>query len=271
MTGQQKKGLGQRGGAADALSQALGFTTNATSVNAEAKRARDTLVVDRQAARIRRMQRAVGNAARMLHFDAHCERHAALWNKKFLTLTYAGVDDWQAGHISDFRKALWHWCKTHGVKLRFVWVAELQQRGALHYHVVLWLPKGKYLPMVDACGWWPHGRTNIVTAQSPIGYITKYASKTTVAQALGYPKGARMFGHGGLPDEGRRHMRYWLSPIWVRQELGGHADIRKVTGGYVNRITGEYLASPWRVVLGPGGQVCAFKIDIPITDERVAA
>jgi hypothetical protein len=219
------------------------------------------LLVDPQAKRLKRMRSTVNHAARLLHFDAHCERDAQRWNKKFLTLTYADLGDWEPGHFSAFRMALAQWCKRRGVRLRFVWVAELQKRGALHYHVIVWLPKGKYLPFADAQGWWPHGRTNIVNAQSPIGYITKYASKATAGDALGFPKGARICGHGGLTGEGRRHVRYWNSPIWVREALSGRADIRKVVGGYMDKFTGEFLPSPWRVEIGANGQVWAYRID----------
>jgi len=244
----------------------LGFITNATSgsiaheVNKN-RPIREKLVINREASRIKRMKTSVGHAARLLHFDAHTEASAGLWNKKFITLTYADADGWQPGHFSAFRNALKCWCRARRVRLRFVWVAELQKRGALHYHVVVWLPRGKFLPQADTQGWWPHGMTNIVTAQSPIGYITKYASKTTAAQAAGYPKGARMCGHGGLTPEGRRHVRYWQSPFWVRDSLGGRADIRKVSGGYMDKLTGEFLPSPWRVVVGAGGQVWAYRID----------
>ena len=249
----------------DAQSPALGLVTNETSdMRLPRKGIRESLRVNVEALRIKRMRTSVGHAARLLHFDAHCERHAQRWNLKFITLTYADADGWEPGHFSAFRKAMREWCVRRGIKLRYVWVAELQvKRGVLHYHMVVWLPKGKFLPHADACGWWPHGSTNICTAQSPIGYITKYASKTS-ADALGaYPPGARMCGHGGLPPEGRRHIRYWQSPIWVRDALGGHADIRKIVGGYMDRRTGEFLASPWKVLVTPGGEVWAYRIDQP--------
>lgn len=257
---------GHRGGGADAVPAALGFITNATSVTnvheLHKKRPfREKLLINREASRIKRMKTAVGHAARLLHFDAHTERNAGLWNKKLITLTYADKNAWEAGHFSAFRMAMAKWCQRRRVRLRFVWVAELQDRGAVHYHVVVWLPKGKYLPHADTQGWWPHGMTNIITAQSPIGYITKYASKTTLDQARNYPKGARMCGHGGLSPEGRRHVRYWQAPIWVREALSGRADIRKVSGGYMDKFTGEFLPSPWRVIVGPDGQVWAFRID----------
>lgn len=243
---------------------ALGFTnTETTHISALGKQRplRDRLLVDPRAKRLKRMRSTVNHSARLLHFDAHTERHAQLWNKKFLTLTYADLGDWEPGHIREFLNNVRGWCKRRGVRLRFVWVAELQKRGALHYHVIVWLPKGKYLPFADAQGWWPHGRTNIVNAQSPIGYITKYASKATTADALGFPKGARICGHGGLTPDGRRHVRYWNAPFWVRDALTGRADIRKVVGGYMDKFTGEFLPSPWRVEIGADGQVWAYRID----------
>lgn len=255
-----------RGGEAAAKGAALGFTNNETSgsvcSSASVRRLpRTRLRIDPQAKRLKRMRSTVSHAARLLHFDAHSERHAQLWNKKFLTLTYAELGDWEPGHFSAFRNNLKLWCRARGIRLRFVWVAELQKRGALHYHVIVWLPKGKYLPFADAQGWWPHGRTNIVNAQSPVGYITKYASKATASDSAGFPKGARICGHGGLTGEGRRHVRYWNAPIWVREALSGRADIRKVNGGYVDKFTGEFLPSPWRVEIGADGQLYAYRID----------
>lgn len=241
----------------DAQPRALGLVTNET----KDRRVGESIRVNVEAQRIKRMKCSVGHAARLLHFDAHCEREAQRWNLKFLTLTYADADGWEPGHFGAFRKTMNHWMRSRGIRFRYVWVAELQKRGALHYHIVIWLPKGKFLPKVDSQGWWPHGSTNIVTAQSPIGYITKYASKTTQDSLHGFPKGARMCGHGGLPDEGRRHIRYWQAPIWVRDALSGRADIRKVPGGYCDKLTGEYLVSPWRVTVTPGGQVWAYRID----------
>jgi len=266
----QAKGGGADAHASEASGRgcavALGLVLNETSVTKDhdgniRRLPREKVEVHREAQRIKRMKTSVSQAARLLHFDAHTERHAQRWNLKFITLTYADADGWEPGHFAAFRMAMWQWCKRRGVRLRFVWVAELQERGALHYHVVVWLPKGKYLPHADACGWWPHGSTNIVTAHSPIGYITKYASKTKPAHCAGYPKGARMCGHGGLPPEGRRHIRYWQAPFWVRDALSGRADIRKVVGGYMDKFTGEFLPSPWRVEIAPNGQIFAYRID----------
>jgi hypothetical protein len=254
-----------------AMPGALGLVINATKDRNEHTAAdrpiRECFKINRDAQRVKRMRTAVGHAARLLHFDAHCEREAQRWNKKFITLTYRDADGWEPGHFGAFRKAMNHWFAARKIRMRFVWTAELQARGAMHYHMVVWLPKGVYLPRIDTQGWWEHGATNIVTAESPIGYITKYASKTTAEGVAGFPKGARICGHGGLPPEGRRHVRYWHAPMWVRDALSGRADIRKVVGGYMDKRTGEFLHSPWRVFVAPGGDVYTYRIDL--TEEKI--
>ena len=249
---------------------AQGLVFNETGVNdtldVGKRPLREKLKINRDAQRYRRLKGGVSNSARLLHRQAHQERHCQRWNLKFITLTYADASGWRPGHLEAFRKALWHWCRRNDCKLRFVWVAELQRRGAVHYHMVVWLPKGKFFPAPDKGSrhaWWPHGSTNVQTAKSPIGYLVKYASKANALSAAQFPRGARMFGHGGLSKEGREEVRYWRSPFWVRDALPGTADIRKVSGGYVDKHTGEFLASPWRVCVGPGGEVWAYRVDQP--------
>lgn len=203
------------------------------------------------------MRRAVGHSARLIHFEATAG--STRYRKTLVTLTYADADGWEPGHIGTFRRRLRDWCKARKIPARFVWVAELQQRGALHYHVLVWVPRRYRLPKPDRAGWWPHGMSNIKEAQHAVSYLAKYASKTTADEAIRYPKGARMHGAGGLSPESRRHIRYWQAPEWVREALTGRADIRKVVGGYACRITGEFLPSPWQVFVTPGGQVWAWR------------
>lgn len=258
-----------RASEASAEPAALGLVSYATSGSltnegAEKRPLRERFKIDRDAGRCKRMRLSVSNTARVLHWQAHRERSAQRWNLKFLTLTYRRADGWRPGHLSAFRNTLKLWCRRNGVRLRFVWVAELQERGAVHYHMVVWLPKGKFLPAPDKGqrhAWWPHGSTNIQTAQNPIGYLMKYASKASAASAAEYPRGCRMFGVGGLDKSGREEVRYWRAPMWVRDAMPGTADIRKTVGGYVDAHTGEFLRSPWRVCVGPDGQVWAFKVD----------
>lgn len=269
MRNEGSKSLRLRASGASAEPKALGLVSNATTRNSfgvgqEKRPLRERFKIDRDAARCKRMRVRVSNAARLLHRQAHMERAAQRWNLKFVTLTYRDAKGWRPGHLENFRANLRAWCAKHRVRCRVVWVAELQERGAVHYHMVVWLPKGKFLPAPDKGqrhAWWPHGSTNIQTAQNPIGYLMKYASKATAASAADYPRGCRMFGTGGLDKAGREEVRYWGAPAWVRDAMPGTADIRKVVGGYVDAHTGEFLRSPWRVFVGPDGQPWAFKVD----------
>lgn len=237
-----------------------GLVSNATKVTPTRLR----IQIDRDANRVKRMRRAVGHSARLLHFDATGDH--TRYRKTFITLTYRDADGWEPGHMGQFVRRLREWCKRRGIKCRFVWVAELQQRGALHYHLLTWIPRKFMVPKPDKRGWWTHGSSNIKEAQNAVSYIAKYASKTTTQQSVRYPGGARMHGCGGLDAEPRRHIRYWQAPLWVRDALTGRADIRKVNGGYCDKFTGEFLASPWKVEVTAGGMVFAW---LPLTTEEL--
>lgn len=268
LTGGQGAGASRSAGVAGAPgASALGLVSNATTVNGcdskHSRPRREKFKLNRSLIRCKRLKCSVSNAARLLHRQAHVERSAQRWNLKFVTLTYADVKAWRPDHMAKFRKAVWHWCRARKFRCRFVWVAELQKRGAVHYHVVLWIPKGQFLPRIDEAGWWPHGSTNVQTAQSPIGYLVKYASKATPDALHDFPKGARLFGVGGLTSENREEVRYLRAPFWVRDALPGMADIRKVLGGYVDAHTGEFVPSPWRVWIDPSGDAWAFRVDQP--------
>ena len=57
----------------------------------------------------------------------------------FLTLTYK-TDTWEPRHISNFVLRLGRWAETQGIEVPYVWVTELQKRGVVHYHVMIWIP-----------------------------------------------------------------------------------------------------------------------------------
>lgn len=165
----------------------------------------------------------------------------------FLTLTYRETADWQPGQIRSLVNLLREWCRRRGVKLRGVWVMELQKRGTPHYHIIIMLPKALSLPKPDKQGWWPHGSTKIETARNAVGYLAKYASKgiNTAHQA---PKGARICGAQGLTTDERDEKSWWMKPRWVRDVFGVADRPVKVLGGYMSRLTGEVLKSPWRLL-----------------------
>jgi len=182
-----------------------------------------------------------------LHQEAMSRSPRRFW-AVFVTLTYAGIDDWSPKHISQYLTACRNYLRRRGVQFRYVWTCELQKRGAPHYHVIVWLPYGQKIPKPDASGWWPHGRSNIKKAEKPVGYIAKYASKGGTYEHE-MPRGIRIHGTGGLDRRGAAERRWWLFPKWVRKHFPNIEDLgRAVGGGVVNRDTGEIAASPYRVV-----------------------
>jgi hypothetical protein len=145
---------------------------------------------------------------------------------------------------------------------RYVWVAEMQKRGVIHYHMVLWCPRGKSLAVPDlpvgrnelvgkdgkkyiryGAGW-SGGMSNIVgVRKGVVGYLSKYLSKgSKPAEHQGvrvyFPKGCRIFGLGGLSVAVKRKIAYTKLPRYVR-EYFSHDDggIKKILGGYKQRLT----------------------------------
>lgn len=212
--------------------------------------AENTIEIDHQKARLTRMRKSIGVAAKALHNLG--SKNQRVW---MLTLTYAGTNaNWRPEHISRFLDAMrrWHYSRTGSKKMRYVWVAELQKRGVIHYHVCVWLDHGLTPPMPDRA-WrlrgvmtapmWPHGMSNRLEAIAPVAYLMKYASKDTSKDGA-FPKGARIHGCGGLDAEGRGCRRWVLWPAYVQGNASIHDRFKPCKGGgYVNADTGEFLPS----------------------------
>jgi hypothetical protein len=189
--------------------------------------------------RLSRMRRALLNSGDEI--NAGLQRGGFRYRCVLLTLTYRDVDGWSARHLSDLLSHARRWLARRGCPLRYLWVAELQKRGAVHYHVVLWLPRGVTLPKPDKQGWWPHGMTKVEWARKPIGYLAKYVSKAECMER--FPKGLRLHARGGLEEEQRRRVSWWLLPRYVREhftELGSRV-IRQIGGGWLHVDTGEWI------------------------------
>lgn len=189
----------------------------------------------RRKSRLSRMRRAVLNAGDEIQSEVGSRSRTVM-----LTLTYRWTWSWQPRHINDLINHCRKWLARRGHPLRYVWVAELQTRGAVHYHVVIWLPRGLTLPKPDKHGWWPHGSTRIEWARKPCGYLTKYATKGTDVE---FPKGLRLHGRGGLDEQQRKRVSWWLLPRYVREyftEVGTRV-IRAYKGGWVEISTGEWI------------------------------
>lgn len=200
-------------------------------------------VVERVKSRLRKMRFGTLTAARII--NTSMGMGGRRFRAAFVTLTYRPGEAWSPRHISETLAAARKWHNRLGIAMRYVWVAEMQERGAVHYHLIFWLPRGYKLPLFDKRGWWPYGSSNAVwVKKNAVGYLAKYLSKGEEGPA--FPRGIRISGCGGLQVEGRREMRYWRAPLPCREALGETADIRRIKGGRFDAVTGLFWESPWR-------------------------
>jgi hypothetical protein len=156
-----------------------------------------------------------------------------------LTLTYRRVGDWKPGHIGTYLKNI----KTKLGKnlLAFAWVAELQARGAVHYHVMLLVEIGTQIPMPDKKGYWTHGRSNVETAKTAF-YLASYAGKKYQKDLSKYPKGCHLYATSLRPSMG--------IPAFLRRSGGQIGPkIRTAEGGPVWEYKGSAVTRGYCSVL----------------------
>jgi len=214
-----------------------------------------TCDVDTHESRLRRLRFTVCRTATLLQEETRSKK---LRRKvAMLGVTYRPGAEWAPGHIGALRRNIQQWARNRGLgPIPFIWVAELQKRGAVHYHAAIWLPAGVTLPMPDKRGWWPHGSSSIKWARFAPGYLAKYISKVESKEAC-FPKGLRLYGVAGVAQAINDQVRFEKLPSWAKQsgaEL--QHDVRRAPagGGLVARATGEWRPSPFRVLFAvPGG------------------
>lgn len=211
----------------------------------------NTVQVDKVQARCTRLRKNLGVAAKWLS-----QGDATPW---MLTFTYKRVEDWKPCHMRDALTHLRKWLKrAYGWRLKYLWVMETQARKsgdqigqvAPHYHCIVWVPAcvKKSELKFDAIGWWPHGMTNAVKAVAPVKYVMKYASKFD--NAGNFPKGARIYGIGGMDATGAGCRRWINWPRFVQGNSSSScASRRAVGGGWIIGRTGEWFPSEWGLSL----------------------
>ncbi len=174
-----------------------------------------------------------------------------------LTLTYKEVGDWRPNHIRDFMLTL---RKRFPYIVCYAWVAELQTRGAVHYHVLVGIPKGKEfysckdragIGFPDQLGDWSHGLTRSEVARTEF-YIVTYSGKE-YQKAGKFPKGLRMFSvwisKEVLSKAELYKFRLSTLPKWLQDVIRSSDDVqnsmlpitRSVGGGWQ---VGEWLSLP---------------------------
>ena len=195
--------------------------------------------------RLRRLRRSVW-AAGHLHGIADHGRRPPVCH--FVTLTYVAVNDWRADHISDATEQYRRHCARLGVPCRYLWVAELQKRGAVHYHLLAWLPRGVRMPHWDQTTqsptgrtvkpFWSHGMSNTEQARSGVGYLMKYLSK--LGDEHRFPPHLRLYGVGGLTAQARGVRGWYNLPEWAKR-VHGVGELRRLGSRLVVVETGELL------------------------------
>ncbi|GAB0149316.1 replication initiation protein [Marichromatium sp. PS1] len=207
-------------------------------------------VIDPAQGRIRRMRSSILTGARLI--QERMANSGQRWKPAFLHLTYADQDAFDARQISGLIDRIRKWAKRRDLPpLPFIWVLERGSRhGRLHYHLMIWLPKGVTLPKPDKQGWWPWGSTRIEWARSAVRYMAKYASKGGKDTDQPFPKGARIHGKGGLTGTERSQCAWWRAPTWVKHVWPDWQDEPRpaVGGGWISRVTGDWLPSPWMLI-----------------------
>lgn len=223
----------------------VSFTTTDTpkpQTLAASTLAGDSLLVNPHQQRSARCRKTLLNAARI--FVKGHQAAKVRYKVIFVTLTYRPGVEWKPNHVSEFVKRTRGYLKRRGVDLLGLWKLEMQQRGAVHYHFMLWVPKGYTLPKPDKQGWWPHGSTKIEWLRNGYGYVAKYVGKE---ESLTIPKGARMYALLGMDQAGKREIRWWNAPQYVRERFPQEFDpVRNVGGGWVSRLTGEIVTSGYQ-------------------------
>jgi hypothetical protein len=108
-----------------------------------------------------------------------------------VTLTYREVGDYRPSHINDYIKRLKE--RLGSRLLAWCWVAEVQERGAVHYHLLVLVTPGTNFPTPDRSRMWRHGMSKIETARSP-WYLVKYVGKEHQKDFSRFPKSCRSYG-----------------------------------------------------------------------------
>jgi len=223
---------------------------NVLAARAALQKAVGAFQIDKAARRYSGLRMAVGFAARAHAVNSKGRKSDRAW---MVTLTYAGDNsDWKPTHLSNAMSAFKMWCKRAGHACRYVWVAELQKRGVIHYHVAAWLPRGVRMPKWDEQGWWHEGMTNTLRAKHATAYLMAYLKKGDLEARGALPKGARNYGVGGL-DHALRRARRWLRlPAFVQGNSSIHDGWKRAVGGGWTSPAGEHFASEFAQVFVAG-------------------
>lgn len=155
------------------------------------------LLIDSRQARINRCRKRVVSWANTL--KPFLDKVGCQYKMVMMGLTYRPGVEWRANDIRDFIAKL---KREVGLKniISMARVAELQERGAVHFHIIVIVKQGVRVPFPDKSGLWRHGSSRVEKARSPF-YLVSYTKKEYQKSGI-YPKGCRMY-------------EVWINPEFV--------------------------------------------------------
>lgn len=175
----------------------------------------ETFEIDKKAARLSRMRKRIFAWANTVRDYLPNSGVGRGHRKVMITLTYTETDGWEKNHIRNYIKELKRRLGSNLIALAMC--AELQERGAVHYHIELICKKGTRIPKPDKSGMWKHGSSRIETARS-VFYICSYMKKAYQKEG-NFPKGLRMFSvwiaKGAVNSLARWKFRLSSLPTWL--------------------------------------------------------
>lgn len=207
--------------------------------------------------RIRRLRKTVRSYAEKIEAlnQASTGKRSNRYRMTMLTLTYRDDARWEPRDVTDFLQRVRQWCRRRGFKMRYVWVAEMQEERAAtfgvqkpHFHLLIWVPRQFALPKPDKQGWWTKGSTKIESARS-VGYLVKYTSKAHLPESCEFPSGMRIYGNGGLDGDDLNFHRHEMKPAWVREFVPVGVPWKRMSGGAKRLDNFEWKLNPYVVLL----------------------
>lgn len=159
-----------------------------------------------------------------------------------VTLTFADNGQFCPKRISKFIACVRQAMKRRGHRMPYTWV--LESGGRLHYHLMLWLPRGFVLDKEKLAQWWPSGTTWAACCRLVKGWA-RYMAKFDCMPRL--PKACHLFGYGGLDESGKTAVQRAGLPRWLQAILPRDRRAHRFPGGgWTDTETGEIYVSPYR-------------------------
>lgn len=171
-----------------------------------------------------------------------------------ITTTYRPGEIPQPGDRKEFMRKV---RRRLGVQLiAYAVVAELQKRGVIHYHFLLLLRRGSWLPTPDKSQLWTHGSTNVKRNIRSAGYLLKYVSKVG-EEGYDLPAGTRAYDVrvrvlGEFSPVQLTELRLSAVPYWLEEKVRDacailhKVPVRVPGGGWF--LEGQMYISPWKFV-----------------------